>query len=246
MTQHKALEDSALERKARNTSKQRWTTGGLFIACAATGYFLLSRLGMVMPFSQIPDVLCLSTCADDPSVHLSSTYDIIERAQGKLNSDKSLSSLLGDSFDRDKVSLLVEKSQERVTVFYDLEPIKSYDAVFGTVPKGDKRMEGDRKTPEGVFRIHDLYPHDEWSKFIWLNYPTPQSWRNHLVAKLTGEIGVLSTIGGQIGIHGVPEGADGFIDTRSHWTWGCVSLKNADVDEIYEHVTQGSIVEILP
>lgn len=40
--------------------------------------------------------------------------------------------------------------------------------------------------------------------------------------------------------------ADGLIDTRSDWTWGCISLKNADVDEIYAYLSHGSIVEILP
>lgn len=173
------------------------------------------------------------------------TRDAIE-SDAWLNSEKSLPALLGESVDRTKVSLLIEKSQHRVTVFYDLEPVKAYEAVFGTVPTGDKRIEGDRKTPGGIFRIRDLYPHDECSKFIWLDYPTPQSWRRYWRAKLSGEIGVLSTVGGQVGIHGVPEGADGFIDTRSNWTWSCISLKNADVDEIYDYVTQGAVVEIVP
>ncbi|MEL7071899.1 MAG: L,D-transpeptidase [Cyanobacteria bacterium J06634_6] len=59
-------------------------------------------------------------------------------------------------------------------------------------------------------------------------------------------MGLLSTIGGQIGIHGVPDNADGFVDTRSNWTWGCVSLKNADVDEIYSVASHNTVVEILP
>ena len=198
-----------------------------------------------MPFSQIPAVLCLPSCADDSMVH-PVLVTKASRPDGWLNSDESLASLLGESVDRAKVSLLIEKSQHRVTVFYDSEPVKAYEAVFGTVPVGDKRMEGDRKTPEGVFRIRDLYPHDEWSKFIWLDYPTPESWQKHLQAKMNGDIGPDATIGGEIGIHGVPEGADGLIDTRSNWTWGCIALKNADVDEIYAYVTQGSVVEIVP
>ncbi|MEL7360306.1 MAG: L,D-transpeptidase [Cyanobacteria bacterium J06560_6] len=217
-----------------------WIISGLLLSCAATTYILLSRLDLVMPLSQITVVLCIPSCGDRSPIHTPIANN------SYLNSDKSLTELLGEAIEPKKVSFLVEKSRHRVTVFYDLEPVKAYESVFGTSPTGDKRIEGDRKTPEGIFRIRDLYPHDDWSKFIWLDYPTPQSWRKHFRAKLSGEIGLLSTIGGQIGIHGVPDNADGFVDTRSNWTWGCVSLKNADVDEIYSVAAHDTIVEIVP
>lgn len=193
-----------------------------------------------MPITELPAVTCLGGCDDALAMH-----PVIEDTSF-LNSEKSLSVLLGENIDAEKVSLLIEKARHRTTVFYDLEPVKSYEAVYGTVPVGDKRFEGDRKTPGGIFRVRDLYPHEEWSKFIWLDYPTPQSWRRHLKSKLVGEIGLLTTIGGEVGIHGVPEGADGLIDTRSDWTWGCISLKNSDVDEIYEYVSHGTVIEIVP
>lgn len=49
-----------------------------------------------------------------------------------------------------------------------------------------------------------------------------------------------------MGIHGVPKGTDRIIDDRNNWTWGCPSLKNQDVNEIYEVVQVGTLVEILP
>lgn len=36
------------------------------------------------------------------------------------------------------------------------------------------------------------------------------------------------------------------IDKRQNWTLGCPSLKNKDVDELYEVVQRGTVVEILP
>ncbi|MEO1792842.1 MAG: L,D-transpeptidase [Cyanobacteria bacterium J06629_19] len=232
----------SVDKSVRFSLRQRWKVSALMCGCVATGYFLLSRLDFMMPVSALPAVLCLSGCDAPLTVHEPTP------AGQWLNADVPLQDLLGElsEAERRQVSLLVEKSAHRVTLYYNSQPVKSYESVFGTEPEGDKRFEGDRKTPEGVFRIHDLYPHDEWSKFMWLDYPTPESWRRHLRSKLTGEIGLGTTIGGQIGIHGVPEGADGFIDVRSNWTWGCVSLKNGDVDEIYEYVTQGSVVEIVP
>ena len=37
-------------------------------------------------------------------------------------------------------------------------------------------IEGDRKTPEGTFRILDKRPHQKWHKIMMLDYPTQESW----------------------------------------------------------------------
>ncbi|PSB00513.1 L,D-transpeptidase family protein [Merismopedia glauca] len=203
-------------------------------------YVLLTRLGLLMPLSELPSVLCLNSCTSEKPVH--SSLDDEEL----LNDRRSLLEILGENIARDRISILVEKSKYRLTVFYDLQPVKSYPIVLGTNPIGDKLAEGDRKTPEGIYRIRSLYPHPNWSKFIWLDYPTSQSWREHFQAKLTGKLNWLSTIGGEIGIHGVPSQKDSLINERSNWTWGCISLKNRDVDDIYQFVGDGTVVEILP
>lgn len=161
-----------------------------------------------------------------------------------MNADKPVSQLFPPNFDRLKVSILIEKSSHRFTLFYDQRPIKSYPVVFGD-RLGDKRREGDRKTPEGIFRIQDQYPHPRWSKFLWLDYPTTQSQCLHTRAKQLGEIPENSGIGGEIGIHGVPTGQDGLVENRTNWTLGCPSLSNKDVNEVYSVVQVGTIVEIV-
>ncbi|NJM90637.1 MAG: murein L,D-transpeptidase [Hydrococcus sp. RU_2_2] len=96
------------------------------------------------------------------------------------------------------------------------------------------------------FKLRDLYPHPTWSKFLWIDYPTQESWRKHLQAKREGKIAWSDRIGGEVGIHGVPAERDSLIDNRIHWTWGCISLKNQDVDELYQFVRVGTLVEIVP
>lgn len=162
-----------------------------------------------------------------------------------LNANQTLATLLPANFDRTTVSLLIEKSQHRLTVYSDQKPVKSYAVVFGN-GAGDKRREGDRRTPEGIFQIQDKYPHPSWSKFLWLNYPNAQSECKHARAKERGEISWQSTIGGEVGIHGVPLGQDALIDNRTHWTLGCPSLKTKDINEIYDVVQIGTVVEIVP
>jgi lipoprotein-anchoring transpeptidase ErfK/SrfK len=45
-------------------------------------------------------------------------------------------------------------------------------------------------------------------------------------------------LGGLIYIHGNGAGKD--------WTWGCVALENADIKELYDAVSVGTPVKILP
>ena len=116
--------------------------------------------------------------------------------------------------------------------------------VFGADPIKDKLMQGDRCTPEGKFRVRDLYPHKKWSKFIWIDYPNATSWEKHKAAKTNGLIPQNAEVGGEIGIHGVPPGYDYAIDERMNWTLGCISLKNKHVDELYLIMIKGMLVEI--
>ena len=81
--------------------------------------------------------------------------------------------------------------------------------------------------------------------YYWLDYPNHDSWSKHLQAKKSGKIKVSAYIGGEIGIHGVNPNADYLIDEGKNWTWGCISLKNKDVDEIYSLVIVGTIVKII-
>jgi hypothetical protein len=55
-----------------------------------------------------------------------------------LISDQALAKMLGDNVDQQKISLLVEKSKYRLTVFYKLQAVKSYPVVFGNSPIGTK------------------------------------------------------------------------------------------------------------
>jgi murein L,D-transpeptidase YafK len=160
--------------------------------------------------------------------------------------NQSLASLITAPLQKSQISLLIEKANYRLTVYYNKQPIKSYPIVLGGSPVGDKRREGDNKTPEGIFRIRDRYPHPDWAQFLWLDYPTKESWHRHCLAKQSGQISPLDSVGSEIGIHGVPQGNDSFIDNRQNWTAGCISLKRQDVNELASVIQVGTVVEIIP
>jgi lipoprotein-anchoring transpeptidase ErfK/SrfK len=88
------------------------------------------------------------------------------------------------------------------------------------------------------------YIHKSWSKFIWLNYPTVESWKKHNQARSEKIIPANAGIGGEIGIHGVPNNMNNLIDLKYNWTLGCISLKNKDVDEIYPYISKTTKITI--
>jgi murein L,D-transpeptidase YafK len=209
-------------------------------------YVLLWRLGYVVS----PRILWSRRQSADCKIVALQPESPLHRppsaAQVRLT-DRAIEALVtATPFRNSQVSLLIEKSKYRLTIYYQKQPIKSYAIVLGSSPIGDKRQEGDNKTPEGLFRIQDHYPHPQWSQFLWLDYPTQTSWNKHCRAKQTGEIRAQATIGGEIGIHGVPPGKNSWIEQRKNWTWGCISLKNRDINELSRVVQVGTVVEIVP
>jgi L,D-transpeptidase catalytic domain len=202
-------------------------------------YSLFDRLGFIFPLALWSEVLC-----DQCPQHI--PYHKLPPEVRLIAPVKPINELLGDRFDKTKISILIEKSRHRLTIYQNKIAIKSYPVVFGDNPKGDKFIEGDRRTPEGIFHLKDLYPHPQWSKFLWLDYPNAASWRKHLTAKQTGKIPWYTSIGKDVGIHGVPTNSDKLIDAQVNWTWGCISLKTADVNEIYLVSRSGTLVEIIP
>lgn len=151
------------------------------------------------------------------------------------------------------VSFHVDKGERVFEVLAEREDgsgralLKRYPCVLGEVPVGDKFMQGDRRTPEGTFTFRGKRVHERWHKFIWVDYPNAESWRRFRDRRKAGLIPPGRDIGGEIGIHGVPDGMDAWIEQGQDWTWGCIALRNADVDEIYPYVSvQRTLIVIDP
>ncbi len=126
----------------------------------------------------------------------------------------------------------------------DTSVLHDYPVVLGSNPTDKKLQEGDGCTPEGIFKIRDKYSHKHWTKFMWIDYPNGESWKKFNEAKRTGSISSTAQIGGEVGIHGVPAGMDHLINTKYNWTAGCISLKNVDVNAVYDLVKKETAVII--
>lgn len=140
--------------------------------------------------------------------------------------------------------LIVDKSDYELKV-YDAEGwYATYPVVFGNKDLSDKLIEGDRRTPEGTFKILSKRPHQKWHKMFMLDYPTPESWAKFKERKAKGIIPQSAKIGGGIAIHGTWPHDELVVDDYTNWTNGCVALKNEDLDELDGIVDIGTKVII--
>lgn len=164
-----------------------------------------------------------------------------------VNAQQNLQQIVRSrSIPKNELKILIDKSAYTLSVYHKQENLITYPCVFGFNSVDDKHQEGDGCTPEGTFGIRSKYAHSSWSYFIWIDYPNKESWRRFNERKAKGEIGKDARIGGEIGIHGVPEGMDDMIDERTNWTLGCISLKTAHITDLYKSIGDGTKIEIVP
>jgi murein L,D-transpeptidase YafK len=149
-----------------------------------------------------------------------------------------------DTMNSDSVLVVVNKSKNNLEIYYRRKLIRAYKAVFGPKPLENKKMAGDRCTPEGWFTIKSKNPQSKYHKFLLINYPndSTKACFNRLKAK--GEIPQNAQPGSDVGIHGIWKGGDDMIELGIGWTDGCIALKNADIDDLYTLVGNGTRVYI--
>ena len=142
--------------------------------------------------------------------------------------------------------ILVRKTQHTLSLFEGARVVKTYPIVLGKDPYWAKLYQGDHRTPEGEYHINNKYFHPFWSRFMMLDYPTPvnreiYAW-SAARALVPSRGGGAPGPGGAIGIHGTE---DESLNRRGiNWTEGCISLRNADVEELYQLVPIGTRVVI--
>lgn len=142
------------------------------------------------------------------------------------------------------ISIIIDKSDYELSVYDDKGWYATYPVVFGNNSLEDKKMEGDKNTPEGTFHINAKKVHEKWLRFLALDYPNEESRKKFNMRKQRGEIPASAKIGGSIGIHGTWPNDDVVVDRYKNWTLGCISMKNSDILELYSYTPVGTQVVI--
>lgn len=136
--------------------------------------------------------------------------------------------------------VVVVKSERKLYLKRRGEVLKWYWVALGRRPVGPKTEIGDGRTPEGTYRILGRDVHSDFYRALWLSYP------NRADRARAARLGV--DPGGGIMIHALPEGygPEGPGVPMIDWTDGCIAVTNADLDEIWGSVPDGTEVEIRP
>ncbi|RWD73448.1 L,D-transpeptidase family protein [Mesorhizobium sp.] len=145
-----------------------------------------------------------------------------------------------DVLSQQKVDLVrVEKSNRQLQLIGGDKILRSYSIALGGDPVGQKHREGDERTPEGRYMLDWRNPNSVAHKSIHISYPNAD---DIAAAKALGV-----EPGGAIMIHGQPNGFGwlGRLLQMVDWTDGCIAVTNADMDEIWTMVADGTPIEIM-
>lgn len=129
----------------------------------------------------------------------------------------------------------VFKAHRRMFLWHHNAALKAYNIDLGFAPVGDKKVEGDGKTPEGHYLIDRRNPQSDFHLSLGIDYPRP-----HDIAEAEA---LGQKPGGDIFIHGQGRPADA---RGRDWTWGCIAVTNPEMEEVYSMVRTGTYVSIYP
>ena len=136
--------------------------------------------------------------------------------------------------------IIVEKAARRLSLYAEGSLLRRYQVALGGNPAGPKRREGDRRTPEGVYLITDRNADSAYHRSLRISYPSLMDASRALQAGYNP--------GGQIMIHGIGANRPDLrrLHGRVDWTDGCIAVTDAEMDEIWALVDEGTLIDIRP
>ncbi|HEY4002946.1 MAG TPA: L,D-transpeptidase family protein [Candidatus Xenobia bacterium] len=107
-------------------------------------------------------------------------------------------------------------------------PVKRYPLALGKNPVGRKLHQDNSTTPEGFYRICGRQPEAQFYRAFDVDYPNGL---DKIRYDFAGQHGLLGAdgpdIGGEIQIHGQ--------SIHHNWTFGCMAMRQLDIDELFDH-----------
>lgn len=143
--------------------------------------------------------------------------------------------------------LVAYKAGHRLEAWSGPRLLRTYRIAIGAGGAGPKQYEGDKRTPEGVYRIDRRHHSRRFHRFLHISYPNADDRRRYRALRARGEVPEGAGIGGAIGVHGESDVAAVRALGRSvDWTEGCISVSDAEIEELYRAVVPDAVIEIHP
>ncbi len=141
--------------------------------------------------------------------------------------------------------IIVYKHSYELKVFDNQGWYATYPCVFGSSDMRDKYMEGDKRTPEGKFKVIEKKINPNWGYELLLDYPNAASYAKFRERKAEGLIPGNAKIGGGIAIHATRPQEEWTVDYYQNWTDGCISIKYSEAKDLYSYIPVGTPVTIV-
>ena len=154
------------------------------------------------------------------------------------------STLQDRTFSENPYYIVIDKSDYELRVYDDEGWYATYPVVFGSKDLSDKMQQGDKKTPEGTFKIIVKKIHPKWGPELLLDYPNEASVQLFKNRKSKGIIPSNAKIGGGIAIHATRPQEEWTVDNYYNWTDGCISVKYSEMKDLYSYISLGTQVTI--
>jgi murein L,D-transpeptidase YafK len=140
--------------------------------------------------------------------------------------------------------IIIDKSDYELKVYDEEGWYATYPIVFGSKDLSDKMKEGDRRTPDGSFKVILKKIHPKWGPELLLDYPNGPSYKkfNERIAK--GVLPKTAKIGNGIAIHATRPDEEWTVDNFYNWTDGCVSVKYTEMKDLFSYIPVGTPVTI--
>jgi murein L,D-transpeptidase YafK len=140
--------------------------------------------------------------------------------------------------------IIVDKSDYELKVYDDEGWYATYPVVFGSKDLTDKYREGDKRTPDGSFKVILKKIHKKWGPELLLDYPNNESVRRFNERKQRGAVPKSAKIGNGIAIHATRPQEEWTVDNFYNWTDGCVSVKYTEMKDLFSYIPVGTPVTI--
>lgn len=136
--------------------------------------------------------------------------------------------------------LVVDKISKACHLYKSGVLKKTYEVELGKNWIGTKRYRGDKKTPEGKYKVVKKKPGNQtkYHKALLIDYPNDDDKKRFAEEKRKGNIPRRANIGDLLELHG--GGGKGV-----NWTNGCVAFTNHDMDDLYSRVSEGTRITIV-
>jgi murein L,D-transpeptidase YafK len=136
--------------------------------------------------------------------------------------------------------VVVYKHDRKLVLLSRGKELRSYKIALGGEPVGPKTRQGDHRTPEGVYVLDSRNPNSHYYKAFHVSYP---STKDRAAAR-----NLAVSPGGDIMLHGLPKEYAwvGKSHVLQDWTDGCIAVTNQEMDELWNLVRIGTLIEIKP